>query len=140
MIYNTESSGKSIPDWEYKLNVAESDDRVGKDIEEKWGPRRVLFMHEIACGLFKEIKNKNITSDNLKPEDKKKLESIKYLASKQVELDKKDKYIPVKNFFSALRNFFTIGKFESSAILAKKLSEKVLQKLEEKEKETVSRE
>lgn len=136
--------------WEYKLDIADAHNRIQEnsaDEEKRQGhfksegifrTRPVLYLHEIACGLFKEIKNKNITSDSIQTEDKKKLAQIKEklvkvqkLANKQVDLDKKDKYIPVKNFFSALRNFFTVGKFESSAILAKKLSEGLLKKLEE---------
>lgn len=104
---------KSIPLWVEKVN-------------ESWSlkvpnEKPVIHLHEMVIGLFQAIKENNEYSRN-----RKILNKVNRLADKQLNYYKSSRFGFINEFFSSLHNLLTLGKFHSSAYLAKKISQELL--------------
>lgn len=97
----------------------------------------ISMMEEITKGFFKEVKKKenNEGEPSVKVLNTKTLKRIHYLSEKQLNYYKSKKF-HFDQFFSAVRNLITHGKFHSSAYLAKKKSEELLKQMPPKPEKT----
>lgn len=80
-----------------------------------------IRLHEIVKGLRLAIKNNHVEYRN-----EELLKKIHFLSKKQLIYYKSKKFAFVEQFFSALRNLFALGKFHSSAALARNMSGRLL--------------
>ncbi len=89
----------------------------------------LIKLNAIAIGLYNadKYKRKECT-------DEKLLGRIRFLANRQLKYYKSNKFCFIERFFSSLYNLVVIGKFQSSAFLAKKISDKLLAEIKRKER------
>lgn len=92
-------------------------------------------LHKIMLGLAKTIKENNFEEINKsKKEYTKKfiVQRINILANKQLYHYKTCKFCFIEQFFSSLRNLVTLGSFHSSAYLAKKMTDPLMNEFKQK--------
>lgn len=87
---------------------------------EKSKVNTAIPLDKIVTGLFNAIKEKKIDKTN-----KKITKQVNFLVDEQLKYYNSSKFGFIEKFFSALRNFFTFGKFSSSAYLARQLLERL---------------
>jgi len=88
-----------------------------------------IDLHEITKGFFQAIKK-----NQKKILDRTTVKRVNFLAQAQLNYYKSKKFSFIEKFFSAFVNLFVLGKFHSSAYLAKKLSDQILSEFKEKNK------
>lgn len=120
------------PQWQEKLSFSWSHEQnIKYKRKEKGFNPPVQHLDEIAKGLFKTVKENSNKTMVFTNENWKIISRVNYLANRQMDHYKSSKFGFVEKFFSSFRNLFSVGKFQSSAYLAKKMSEKVIHEWDE---------